>query len=224
MPPVVSDLIPCSRRSPRCIDARDYNVELRECCREHVIEIMGHLVEAFKNAGITWWADYGTLLGAFRNPNTTWADYPWLPQEGRSTPGPLPGIVPHDKDGDIGVLWTHWSRYRSIRVWLERKGYSVTLNGSRGSSKVFFSTKNHTNVDVFFWRERKDGTLFRNGYAQVDQFKGREFKKDLMFPLTTIVWEGLTLPAPASPEAFLEMRYGPGWRTPIPANNDGVQR
>lgn len=185
---------------------------------------MRNMIDALKRAHVTWWADYGTLLGAVRNPQTAWSDYPWLPQAGRSTPGPSAGIVPHDKDGDIGALWSDWARYRSMRVLLERCGYHISLNGGRGSSKVFYSKTNHTNVDVFFWRERPDGTMFRNGYAQVDRFKGREFNKSLLFPLGKVEWEGLVLPAPRDPEGFLLMRYGPNWKTPIPANNDGQER
>lgn len=211
----------CTRRTARCSDARDYNRELRECCRSHVQAIMRDLTSALNNAGITWWADYGTLLGAVRNPMTTWADYPWLPQrEG----GPAAGIVPHDKDGDLGVLWDDWQKYRALRLSLERLGYSVALNGIRGSSKVFLSTRNHTNVDVFFWRRKRDGTMYRVGYAQVDRFKGREFPESYLQPLETVTWEGMQLKAPNNPEAFLEMRYGSTWRTPLPANNDGVLR
>src|SRR5690606_26036568 len=98
------------------------------------------------------------------------------------------------------------------------------LDESKPYSKIRISFHNHTNVDLFFWIEREDGTLFRNRYAKVDACKGREFPRDSLFPLSTVEWEGMTLPAPRDPEAFLAMRYGPGWRTPIPANNDGVPR
>jgi phosphorylcholine metabolism protein LicD len=66
--------------------------------------------------------------------------------------------------------------------------------------------------------------MYRSGYAQVDRFKGKEFHEDLLFPLTTVKWEGRTLPAPRDPEAFLAMRYGPNWMTPVMANNDGIPR
>lgn len=214
----------CGSGTTRCHDAREYNVELRDCCRGHVIRIMGEVASRLTEAGITWWADYGTLLGAVRNPMTTWADYPWLEQEGRETAGPPAGIIPHDKDGDLGLLYTDWSKYWNVRKSLQSLGFNVTLNGYRASSKARLSHRNHTNVDLFFWRQRQDGTFYRNAYAKVDAHKGKEFHRDMLFPLSTVEWEGMTLPAPRDPEAFLEMRYGPGWRTPIAANNDGVKR
>lgn len=216
---------PCTARTVRCADARDYNTELAECCREHVRKIMAGLIPMLEDARITYWADYGTLLGAVRNPMTTWADYPWLRQDGRETAGPAPGIIPHDKDGDLGVLFTDWGKYTRLRPKIEGVlRYYFRVNGGRASSKVRVSFRNHTNVDLFFWRERADGVMYRERYAQVDRFKGKEFPKSMLFPLTTVTWEGLTLAAPRDPEAFLEMRYGSGWRKPIAANNDSVKR
>lgn len=219
-PPAVD----CSRRTVRCANAREYNSELNACCRSHQIEIMTALVSMASERGVRLFADYGTLLGAVRNPMTRWADYPWLRQDGRTTDGPAPGIVPHDKDGDLGGIWEDWNAFRQMRPALERMGFSVRLVWARGAAKIFYSRTNHTNVDVFFWLTRKNGTMYRKGYAQVDQFKGREFPSRDLLPFSTVTWEGLTLNAPRDPEAFLAMRYGPNWRTPIMANNDGVKR
>lgn len=214
---------PCTRLTPRCAHAREYDHELRDCCRKHVIGIMRTLAPLLDSMKVRWWADYGTLLGAVRNPLTTWADYPWLSQEGRTTKGPHAGIIPHDKDGDLGILWTDWAKVRKLRPTLIKAGYAVSSNYSRGSMKVRVSAKNHTNIDLFFWHERQDGSLYRVGYAQVDQFKGREFHKDMLTPFSRVEWEGMRIPAPRNPEAFLTMRYG-DWRKPIMANNDGVRR
>jgi len=214
----------CTARTVRCYDARRYNTALRDCCREHVRHLVEVTAEALNAAGATWWADYGTLLGAVRNPMTTWEDYPWLPAKD----GPIaPGIVPHDKDADLGVMnrdWKNVSRAMA-RISGGRVGkHNLAIRSPRGSMKLKLSVLNHTNVDLFFWHERADGMLFRKVYNEVDNFKGKDFHKDLLFPLTTVEWEGMELPAPRDPEAFLEMRYGPNWRTPVMANHDGVKR
>jgi hypothetical protein len=215
---------PCNRHTYRCLDARRYDSVLRPCCRGHVRAMMASMVTLFDAAHVTYWADYGTLLGAVRNPLTTWVDYPWLPQPRVDAPIP-PGIIPHDKDADIGVMHREWALvWRLLRRLCMHYGYDLKVRPIRGSMKVRLSHLNKTNIDVFFWHERKNGTLFRAGYAAVDTYKGREFHKDALLPLTTVEWEGLTLPAPRDPEAFLAMRYGPNWRTPIMANNDGVAR
>jgi hypothetical protein len=226
MPPKrATSFRPCTKATGRCADARDYNSELRECCRAHVRALMQTTAEFLNHIGAVWWADYGTLLGAVRNPMTSWSDYPWLRQEGRETSGPAPGIVPHDKDGDVGVLFESWdAASRKFRAWLGNRCFHLHMNQRRCSLKARLSTLNTTNVDLFFWRERANGVLYREVYATVDRFKGKEFPKSMLFPLTTVEWEGMKLPAPRDPEAFLEMRYGPRWRTPIAANNDGIPR
>lgn len=215
---------PCTRNTARCSDATDYEHEMSPCCRGLVILLVKTVATYLDSVGARWWADYGTLLGAVRNPLTTWADYPWLSQEGRTTKGPAPGIIPHDKDADLGVLWADYMKVWRSRLDLIKQGFNISCNYRRGSMKVRISAQNHTNVDLFFWKERGAGVMYRSGYAQVDAYKGREFRKTMLTPFSTVEWEGLKLPAPNNPRAFLEMRYGPGWETPIMANNDGVKR
>jgi hypothetical protein len=212
----------CTAKTARCHDAKHYGSPLRECCRRHVIALTAAIKEALNGVGVTWWADYGTLLGAVRNPRTTWADYPWLPQSDDPIP---PGIVPHDKDGDLSVLASDWPKaHRAMRVMAGTNGYSLIVRPNRASMKLRLSRLNRTNVDVFFWYEKKDGTLYRPQYIQVDNYKGRDFPKKLLFPLSTVEYEGMTLPAPHDPEEFLAMRYGDTWETPVRANHDGVLR
>lgn len=216
---------PCTKGTTRCADARDYNHELRECCRDHVVGMMQVLAPLLDSLKVRWWLDYGSLLGAVRNPLTTWADYPWLPQEDRTTEGPAAGIIPHDKDADLGVAWLDWSKVSRIRPALIRAGYSVTTNHTAGMMKIRLSKTNHTNVDLFFWHERADGSMYRTGYVRgIDEFKGREFQKSFLYPLSTVEFEGMQLPAPRNPEAFCAMRYGSNWQQPVCANSDGVRR
>jgi hypothetical protein len=216
----------CSRDTPRCADARSYYSELRPCCRDIIVGMSRDVAAAFDAAGVTYWMDYGTLLGAFRNPLTTWADYPWLPQEGRPA-GPLaPGIIPHDKDADWGVLDKQWVEAERALRSKERRHLTLLVRKYRGSIKVRPSPVNKTNLDLFFWVEHhsRAGRMFRRGYTPVDAYKGKHFDRADLFPLQPMEWEGLQLPAPKDPEAWLAFRYGPNWHTPIPANHDGVAR
>ena len=220
----------CTANTPRCRTAQNYQAQTRACCRRHIRDLLAGVQELFAAHDITWWADYGTLLGAVRHG----------------------GLIPHDKDADIGILaedferllaldvhtnpWHDTSRGRPNRtrpmagfIWNhkpprqpdEADGAEFTAGDS---IKVWLSAKNQTNVDIFPWHRRDDGTFYRTRYVNVDRFKGREFNEDRLFPLGTIAYEDLTIPAPADPEWFCEHRYGPEWRTPIAANNDRVPR
>lgn len=213
---------PCTSTSLRCADARDYRVPLRPCCRAHVIEIVRATQEELEVAGVVYWADYGTLLGAVRNPLTTWAAYPWLPA---GETGPIPaGIVPHDKDADFGFLAEEWPKLMQVRAALERRGYSLLASPVGRKLKVRLSAMNHTNLDLFGWHARPNGEYYRPSYIEVDKYKGRDIPAGMLLPLSSVPWEGMTLPAPANPEAFCAFRYGSSWRTPIAANHDGNRR
>jgi PAS domain-containing protein len=244
----------CTPEGVRCASGKNYRVDTPECCLQHQRDIMDHIAGLFARHGIEWWADYGTLLGAHRNPMTTWADYPWLQQEGRSTAGPAAGIIPHDKDGDICVFNAQWedilglspevpwidqrsptgkpNQHRMIDgfEWIHKQprrpdvSYRREQFGAGHSIKVRRSPSNHVNVDIFPWYRREGGTYYRKRYVGVDRYKGREFAESHLLPLGTIEWEGRVIPAPADPEWFCEHRYGPNWRTPLRANNDRVRR
>src|SRR5690606_15010192 len=112
-----------------------YLAELRPCCRQHLRDLMESLHAVFTELRVRWWLDYGTLLGAVRNPLTTWADYHWLPQDGRAA-GPLhPGIVPHDKDADLGVLGEDWPKLQRAAARLRKLGHHVALRPAGQSMK-----------------------------------------------------------------------------------------
>lgn len=220
MDAMVAPLGGCTRETLRCADARLYDAVLRPCCREHVRRIVADTVALLVEYEVTYGADYGTLLGAVRNPMTTKADYSWLPQD-QLPDGPLaPGIVPHDKDADFFVMLTDWPKLMRVRAGLERKGYVTQVNPYGAKMKVRLSQVNHTNLDLFCWRQKPDGGYLRPRYATVDLNKGRDIPPGMLLPLTQVEWEGMTLPAPTNPEAFCAFRYGPTWKTPIAANFD----
>lgn len=224
----------CTRQTMRCPDATDYGKALRPCCRGHLRQIVKDTVAALDRCGCAYFADYGTLLGAVRNPLTTWADYYWLPQD-QAPEGPLaPGILPHDKDADLGVFYPDWGKLMRVRSELQNRGYDVTVRLTRAMLKVRLSPQNHTALDLFCWTDptgtptRPSGMLSRvggqRGYIHVDRYKGRDFPASWLDPISHVSWEGLSLKAPTHPAQFCEFRYGANWMKPIPMNNDGVRR
>jgi len=199
----------CTADTLRCLQARDMAADTPECCKEHVRAIMRDLAAMLDAARITWWADYGTLLGYVR--------------EG--------GMIPHDKDADLGILAEDRDKLIALFPRLMRLGYWPRYSWPRCERfrsgdrvKVCLSRLNHTNVDVFIWHRRPGGMLDRTNYIKADQFKGREMPEAKVLPTQRGMWDGIEISAPADPEWMADHRYGPNWRTPIAANNDGVKR
>lgn len=178
-----------------------------------------------EKVGATYWADYGTLLGAVRNPMTTSADYPWLALPAAPAESLVSGIIPHDKDADFGALFSEWEKLQRVARLLEKSGYVVRERRDGDGFKVRLSRINHTHLDIFTWRERRVDEWYRSAYDwAIDNCKGRDIPQGMLFPLSTVEWEGLHLPAPNDPRRFCEFRFGPKWRTPLASNNDGVRR
>lgn len=199
---------PCTKSTPAC--PKDYNSPIPDCCRSHNVSIMDQVGRLLDEAGIPWWVDYGTVLGAVRHGGK---------------------MIPHDKDADCGVLARDKEKFLGLEPRIRELGLHFRWRPpgrdrfSGGDMvKVFWSAINKNHVDYFFWYPRPGGILDRDRYVHVDRFKGREFPADRLFPLQRIEWEGLQVWAPRDMEWFCEHRYGAGWRTPIHANHDGVPR
>jgi hypothetical protein len=224
--------VPCDRTTIRCRTAKDYHADTASCCRGHIRDMLAYLAELLPSLGVTWWMDYGTLLGAVRHQ----------------------GMIPHDKDGDIGVMGDGFQAildYRPDVPWSKvesgfRETYARDVDGyhwvhkparnvgnpkasrylwSAGHSiKVRLSAINHTNVDIFPWYLEADGKYHRKRYIACDRYKGREIPAKRLLPLTTLPYEDLMIPAPADPEWLCQHRYGARWRIPLRRNNDGIAR
>jgi hypothetical protein len=189
----------CNAHTTRCPDARDLSQDTPACCLGHVRRVMADLAALMDGAGITWWADYGTLLGYVRNG----------------------GMIPFDKDGDLGILATDRDKLLSLMPVLMQKGYFVRYTKPHSNRfrsgdrvKVCLSQRNHTNVDIFIWHRRPKGMLDRTNYIAADVYKGREMPEAWVLPTQRGEWDGIDIAVPADPERLAEHRYGPGWQTP----------
>lgn len=189
----------CGPLTPRCQFARNMRVMTPECCKGHVRRIMAELARLLDEAGIRWWLDYGSLLGYVRDG----------------------GMIPWDKDGDLGVHGEDRSKLLNLMPAIVNAGFYPTFAQPRKERfrtgdrmKVRLSRRNWTNVDLFIWYPRPSGLLERRHYIGADLYKGREFPASWVFPLQRGQWDGIDVSVPAEPEKLCEWRYGPGWRTP----------
>jgi hypothetical protein len=202
------NLGPCTRTGVRCDAALPPSMETPRCCIEGALETLRAFRDLCAAHDVTWWMDYGTLLGAAMNGRFYW----------------------NDKDCDIGILAEDQSKVLRMQPLFEDAGFDFLYQPPGGGTygggdyaKVRWSGTHHANTDAFFWHER-DGVFHRATYLPVDRYKGREFSRRWLFPLTTLEFEGMNLPAPREWELMVEHRYGAGWKDLPAARHDGVVR
>jgi SAM-dependent methyltransferase len=139
----------------------------------------------------------GTLLGAMRSGS----------------------LLAHDDDIDF-AFWCDKSDPQDIALvsfelerQLESFGYTVVRHSHTHQEIVFFTDEGSIDyyIDVFTGYHSDDGV-----YNQPFAMRGELALHDLV-PTKTVEVSGVTLPSPASPEAWLELAYGPNWRIPDPS-------
>ncbi len=162
---------------------------------DSIEQVLGEL----RACGIEAFLAYGSLLGAVR--------------EG--------GLIGHDNDADLGYVSRHdhpaeavAESFRLQRALVER-GLPVTRYSGMGIRVDVSEPDGGTRgLDVFggFIRD-VDGTSHLYLMGEV----GAPFRREWVWPLSEVSFEGRTFPGPAEPERLLEAMYGPTWRTPDPA-------
>ncbi len=148
-----------------------------------------------EHGGVEAYLNYGCLLGAVR--------------EGR--------MIGTDCDADLCYLSerTHPAdvireSYALERAMLARGWRTVRMSGGDFKVLLRLGDRRTVYVDVFvaFY---VDGVFYQLGNRSGD------LPRSAITPTSTIVLEGVELPAPADPEAMLAFVYGPGWRVPDPS-------
>lgn len=138
----------------------------------------------------------GTLLGIIRNG----------------------AMLPHDDDIDLAFLSDEWHPADLGRVSYEMErqlvdaGYTVVRHSLAQLEIVFFDSTGEIDhyIDIFTG-------FFRDGlYCQPFALRGPEVTREDLVPTRILTVNGVDLPAPANPEAWLRYAYGENWRVPDP--------
>ena len=169
--------------------------ETDEAAAHHLASEVARLAVDVNAFGVVGYVIYGSLLGAVRNGK----------------------LIGHDTDTDMAYLSNHthpadiaresfalerflvdrgWTMQR-IRVGLTR----AVLHDQSGDLR---------HIDIFF--SSHDGTHF-----YLNPYVFAELPQSALVPTSTVLLEGVKIPAPADPEAVLTATYGPSYLIPDPS-------
>lgn len=164
-------------------------------------EALKEISVLLKEEGITYFADCGTCLGAYR----------------------YGGVIPWDNDVDIAILQPDFKRTKQALSKLNPDLYQVQDWSSRGRRDSYLKVyvKNTGSlIDIYCYAidpETKTLTYIISGEENIflpEQWKERERRYiapisfDMIFPLKIAILDDIEVPVPNRTEAYLQVRYG----------------
>lgn len=159
--------------------------------RNKIVFLLKFVTKTLDEAGIDYWLDYGTLLGAVRNK----------------------GFISNDSDADISIYEKDAKKAFEVLQW-SAIPYKLSIRtGFRGAGlQVYHPAPSTIHMDVFFWYP--DGDMLRRKWyvPGTDDNKGKDFPAEWMGNMSTVVFERRRYKAPEQAEKLVEHRYGPTWR------------
>lgn len=150
----------------------------------HILtHILQYLVPLLRKAEITFWLDFGSLLGAVRDGK----------------------IIPWDYDIDLGILLSDIDKYYTLRGQVIKDGYDELTDRSQNFpriSRIFLKDMFAIHIDIFPFIIKEDKIIATacNDYWH---------SLPNLFPLSEILFEDIFCPCPCDSKAELTRMYGP---------------
>ena len=161
-------------------------------------EALARAVDVLEEAGVKWWLEAGTCLGAVREQD----------------------FIAYDPDIDLGIMEVETKAWDGIRDAFLEAGFELYREWTQSKLKVELSFKwKGLKVDVFMFR-RKGGVLWHGAFGPDEQGRWGEHMVFLphVFPawlfdnLREITFRGKRCFIPDPAEVYLVQRYGKDWR------------
>ncbi|GFG32023.1 hypothetical protein Cfor_06827 [Coptotermes formosanus] len=189
----------CNKDVPRCFgtvvnDMPQYLWEGKwtpPCCLAGLRQTARHVFAHLDKAGVRYWLEGGSLLGAMRAAD----------------------ILPWDYDVDIGMFrkdidrcpWLVRARTQPV---VDDDGFVWEKAAEGDFFRVQFSRVNHLHVDIFPFYQH-NGTMTKDTWFPAHK-QDREFPEHFLHPMATIDFIGQKVPAPNNIRDFLEFKFGKG--------------
>ena len=189
----------CTKETPRCFgtvrhDTPDYLYAGRwtpPCCLRALRETARYVVGVLEAAGVRYWLEGGSLLGAARHRD----------------------IIPWDYDVDLGVYLEDVPNCEQLRnldsgSLVDAAGYVWERAVEGDFYRVQYSEANRLHVDLWPFHAR-DGVMTKATWTEHRQ--DVEFPEHFLRPLVPLPFAGVEAAcAPNDPRAFLELKFGQG--------------
>lgn len=185
---------------------QSYNVSFDSNSEKKAVQFMHNNVAVMNQAGIDFWIEGGTLLGALRDQK----------------------LIPWDHDLDFGMRFNSKEQMKTL-IKLLRRHFYVSVRDFPKTDKIwnlgdyrvlkiyprkllFF--KEELCLDLFVYYEGTIPEQDEPVYKYVVWNRNAYHLKEFLDKTETITFYGKQVPVPSNPEKFIEAKYGKDWRTP----------
>ncbi|NWH65399.1 FKRP protein, partial [Geococcyx californianus] len=160
------------------------------CCLRALRETARHVAAVLEAAGVRYWLEGGSLLGAAR----------------------LGDIIPWDYDVDLGIYREdvgkcRWLAAAAAAPVEDTEGFLWEKAAEGDFYRVHYSRSNRLHVDLWPF-------YVRGAVMTKDTWLGHpqdvEFPESFLLPRVPMAFAGFTAMAPNNARAFLELKFGPG--------------
>lgn len=190
----------CRKDTERCFGTVENNMPdflysgkwTPPCCLAAVRETAKYVFKLMEKAGVRYWLEGGSLLGAARNGD----------------------IIPWDYDVDIGIYKSdinksdHLKKLLKQERFVDEHGFQWERATEGEFFRVHFSDVNRNHVDIFpFYPKNK--IMTKNTWFKTHR-QDTEFPEHYLQPLIKIEFIGRNVSAPNNVSDFLEFKFGKG--------------
>jgi phosphorylcholine metabolism protein LicD len=199
-------MMACSKDTPTCsylsiVEKWHSADHISKCCRKNLFRMLADVNNIFRDNGLHFWIDYGSLLGIVRHRK----------------------IIPWDKDVDFGIFAKDLDHLASLQPKLKEKGYDFIKTGGCdyfGNEavlpRIYFSKTNRLYCDIYLWEYTPDGQFC---HMIAHPFSDGSFHlcpKHFYENIQSYKLLGINFMVPDKREEYLALRYGDNWRIPDP--------
>ncbi|ELW71149.1 Fukutin-related protein [Tupaia chinensis] len=160
------------------------------CCLRALRETARYVVGVLEAAGVRYWLEGGSLLGAARHGD----------------------IIPWDYDVDLGIYLEDVGNCEQLRgaeagSVVDERGFVWEKAVEGDFFRVQYSESNHLHVDLWPFYPR-NGVMTKDTW--LDHRQDVEFPEHFLQPLVPLPFAGFVAQAPNNYRRFLELKFGPG--------------
>jgi len=186
---------------------KKHEVQFDSASEKQAVRFMHANVEVMQAAGIEFWIEGGTLLGALRNGK----------------------LIPWDHDLDFGMIYRSEAQMKRLIRRLRRHFYvsvrsfpkteTIWQLGKYRVLKIYprknLFFKEDLCLDLFVYYEGALPGSEELVYKYVVWDRNAFHRKEFLDNIESLEFYGAQVPVPGNPEKFIEVKYGKAWRTPV---------